>query len=224
MRGTKVKDVRVVGSTYMDSLKEKYDKYAYRHEGRPVVLLASSWGESSILSRFKGKIIKALIETGYDIVVRPHPQSLIVEKKMIEKLQREFEGQISWNFDNDNFDILNKSDIMITDFSSVIFDYSLIFDKAVIYADTDLDYSPYDACWLGDDIWRKKVLPQLGIELKEEDFGDLKYIIDKAMKDDIYSNGRKYVRQQAWNCKGKAAENVVDYLVEKHKELLGEAD
>lgn len=85
MRGTKVKDVRVVGSTYMDSLKEKYDKYAYRHEGRPVVLLASSWGESSILSRFKGKIIKALIETGYDIVVRPHPQSLIVEKKMIEK-------------------------------------------------------------------------------------------------------------------------------------------
>ena len=27
MRGTKVKDVRVVGSTYMDSLKEKYDKY-----------------------------------------------------------------------------------------------------------------------------------------------------------------------------------------------------
>ena len=43
-------------------------------------------------------------------------------------------------------------------------------------------------------------------------------------KDDIYSNGRKYVRQLAWNCKGKAAENVVDYLVEKHKELLGEAD
>lgn len=224
MRGTKVKDVRVIGSTYMDSLKEKYDKYAYRHEGRPVVLLASSWGESSILSRFKGKIIKALIETGYDIVVRPHPQSLIVEKNMIEKLQKEFEGQISWNFDNDNFDILNKSDIMITDFSSVIFDYSLIFDKAVIYADTHMDYSPYDACWLGDDIWRKKVLPQLGIELKEEDFGDLKYIIDKAMKDDIYSSGRKYVRQQAWNCKGKAAQNVVDYLVEKHKELLGEAN
>lgn len=224
MRGTKVKDVRVIGSTYMDSLKEKYDKYAYRHEGRPVVLLASSWGESSILSRFKGKIIKALIETGYDIVVRPHPQSLIVEKNMIEKLQKEFEGQISWNFDNDNFDILNKSDIMITDFSSVIFDYALIFDKAVIYADTHLDYSPYDACWIKDDIWRKKVLPKLGIELKEDDFSNLKNIIDKALKDDMYSSGREYVRQEAWNCKGRAAVNAVDYLVEKHKELFGEAD
>ena len=102
--------------------------------------------------------------------------------------------------------------------------FLLNIDDKDVAADTDLDYSPYDACWLGDDIWRKKVLPQLGIELKEEDFGDLKYIIDKAMKDDIYSNGRKYVRQLAWNCKGKAAENVVDYLVEKHKELLGEAD
>jgi CDP-glycerol glycerophosphotransferase (TagB/SpsB family) len=59
--------------------------------------------------------------------------------------------RLSWNFDNDNFNVLKESDIMISDFSGVIFDYTLIFDRPVIYADTDFDKAPYDAAWFEGD-------------------------------------------------------------------------
>jgi CDP-glycerol glycerophosphotransferase (TagB/SpsB family) len=59
---------------------------------------------------------------------------------------------------------------MISDFSGVIFDYSLVFDRPVIYADTSFDKSPYDAAWLDEPLWTFRILPSLGIPLKKEDF------------------------------------------------------
>ena len=51
---------------------------------------------------------------------------------------------VTWNRDNDNFEILKKADIMISDFSGVMFDFALVFDKPIIYADTSFDASVYD--------------------------------------------------------------------------------
>ena len=35
--------------------------------------------------------------------------------------------KFSWNRDTDNFEVLRQSDILISDFSGVIFDYALVF-------------------------------------------------------------------------------------------------
>ena len=118
----------------------------------------------------------------------------------------------SWNTDNDNFCVLNQADVMISDFSGVVFDYSLIFDKSVIYTNTMLDLSPYDASWTDEEIWRRQVLPKLGVELKESDFEHLKDVINHVISDEKYQQGRDYVRDTAWEYKGKAAVKAVDYL------------
>ena len=39
--------------------------------------------------------------------------------------------RLEWNRDTDNFNVLNRSDILISDFSGVIFDFSLVYDKPV---------------------------------------------------------------------------------------------
>ena len=58
--------------------------------------------------------------------------------------------------------LLRRSDIMISDFSGVIFDFALVYDKPVIYADTEFDKSPYDAWWLDTPYWTFDVLPRIG--------------------------------------------------------------
>ena len=93
-----------------------------------------------------------LIQTGWHIVIRPHPQSIVSEKEMLDGLKQK-NSQIEWNFDNDNFNILNRADLLISDFSGVIYDFSLIFNKPIIYADTNFDTLPYDADWLDEQIW-----------------------------------------------------------------------
>ena len=124
-----------------------------------------------------------------------------------------------WNSDNDNFDVLSESDIMITDFSGIIFDYTFIFDKPLIYADTTMDLAPYDAAWIDEPLWRLEILPELGKKLEESDFDNIKEVIDSVSDSEVYKAGRKKYSDIAWQCKGEAAKNTVDYLVAKYEEI-----
>ena len=221
-RNINKKELVTVGCTYLDSMKKRLSENQKPEANKnPVILLAPSWGETSILSRFGSKIIDSLLQTGFTLVVRPHPQTVVSEKHILEPLQKAYpdSDKIQWNFDNDNFDILNKADVLITDFSGIIFDFSLVFDKPVVIADTHYNTAPYDAAWIDDQLWRFKVLPELGIPLQEKDFPNLKAILSDLLSNEKYQAGRDRVRQEAWQHQGNAAKNIVDYLVEKSNQL-----
>lgn len=223
IRNLPSKELAVVGSTYMDALKEKLDENptSQKTNENKTILLAPSWGESGILSKYGDKIIKALCETGYQIIVRPHPQSLISEKNILDGLVRRFEniGNLEWNYDNDNFEVLKKADVMITDFSGIIFDYALVFGKPVIYADTSFDSAPYDAAWIDGPLWRFEVLKEIGAPLKPEDFADMKAKIDDLIDSEKFDAARDKVRNEAWQCIGESAQKTVDYMINKYQEL-----
>ena len=218
----KTKELVSVASIQLANLKDILEKAGERKENeRPVVLVAPSWGKSAILSRYGEKILDALKKTGYEIIVRPHPQSFESERELMDTLMSKY-PDIEWNRDNDNFAILNKADIIISDFSGVNYDYSLVFDRPIIYADTSFDPAPYDAAWTGMPIWSFKVLPLLGNPLKEDEFDDIKRIIDETIKSTNLEKGRESVRNQNWSNIGKSAELASDYIIKKHSELKGE--
>lgn len=214
----KTKELVTVGSPNLDLLKTRLDSINKRTENnKPVVLVAPSWGASGILSRYGDKLLSALVKADYKIIVRPHPQTLVSEQSILEPLVSKY-TDIEWNFDNDNFEVLNNADIMITDFSGIIFDYSLVFDKPLIYADTSFDPAPYDAAFLDTEIWSLQVLPKLGIKLEEKDFSNIEEIIDNVINSKVLLDGRNEVRNQCWDSQGKAASNIVDYLINKKEE------
>lgn len=219
VRNLPAKETLAVGSTYLDLLDERIRKNGIREKSKtnPVVLLAPSWGPSSILNKFGDEFLSALMETGYEIIVRPHPQSSTSEKDLLERLQKKFpeNDKWHWNYDNDNFDVLMKSDIMITDFSGVIFEYTLVFDGPVIYTDTEMDLSPYDACWLDTVSWKNEMLPSIGRKISKENISGIKQIIDETLVDDSIHAGRDKARQDAWMYRGEGAVRTVDYLISK---------
>lgn len=221
LRGAKKKELTVVGSTYLDALKEKLNSSSPVRQELTSVLLAPSWGKDSILTKYGVRIIDALLGTGYDITIRPHPQTLISEKEVIEPLLKKYHEteRLHWNYDNDNFDCLNRSDILITDFSGIILDYVFVFGKPLVYADTTYDTAPYDAAWSDDVNWRIRILPELGVKLNEDDFPNLKKVIDNAVCNDSFRQNRDRISDEAWQNKGGAAKAVVDYLIRKQLQL-----
>lgn len=230
LRGLPAKELQVVGSTYMDALKEKLDarqkQAAENGTDGKTVLLAPSWGKSSILSRYGAEILRALLATDYRIIVRPHPQSLTSEKEILEPLWKEFPDSdvLEWNYDNDNFEVLRKADVMITDFSGIIFDYALVFGKPVIYADTSFDSAPYDAAWIDEPLWRFEVLKELGVPLKKEDFPRMQELIDDLLQKGQVQEARDRVRCEAWQCIGESAKRTADYMIQKYHELTSERE
>ena len=214
------KEKVVVGSTPLDELKKKYDENHRKERNQiPVVLVAPSWGKSGILSKYGDEFLSALEKTGFEIIVRPHPQSFISEKALLDSLI-EKHPSISWNRDNDNFSVLDKSDILITDFSGIIFEYALVFNKPLIYADTEFDSLPYDTDWLDEEYWSLRKLPQIGFKLEENSICDIKDVICRALDSQELSKGREELENECWNCIGKAGFYCAEYLIEKRRTLL----
>ena len=221
IRNLPAKDLYIMGIPYMDEMAARLKKVGQVSKHEKTVLLAPSWGKSAIFSVFGGKIIEVLLKTGYHVIVRPHPQSFSSEKDMLDKLMKEFpeSEQLEWNRDTDNFEVLRRSDILISDFSGVIFDFALVYDKPVIYTDPKFDVSPYDAWWLDTPLWTTTILPRIGQELTAENLESIKELIDSCLTDPQYAEGRRYAKEQTWQCNGKGAERAVEYLLNKYEEL-----
>lgn len=213
------KELVTVGSPNLDTMKARLATMQKREPNKKlVVLVAPSWGKSGILSQYGAEFLSALTKTDFEVIVRPHPQTVVSEQHILKPLEETF-SSISWNYDNDNFDVLNKADILITDFSGIIFDYSLVFDKPLIYADTNFDTLPYDADWLTEPMWSLRVLPKLGVKLEQKDFPRIGEVIRTAIESAALKQGRDEIRSECWEHRGESAERIVSYAIEKQKSL-----
>ena len=226
LRNLPAKELPIIGLTYMDELHKRCKITPRVTSDTVTVLLAPSWGINSIFNRYGTKVIDALLETGYHVIIRPHPQSFTSEKDLLDKLMSQYPDseQLEWNSDNDNFDVLNRSDILISDFSGVIFDFSLVFDKPILYTDTEYDKAPYDACWLEDEMWTFKTLHKIGQKLTEDNIPHIKELIDSCLQDTKFTQAREEARNETWQNIDEATVRTVDYLIAKQKELTEKND
>lgn len=223
LRSLPAKEISIIGIPYMDEMAARLKREGDAPAHPTTVLLAPSWGKSALFGVYGGKIIDVLLATGYHVVVRPHPQSFQSEKEMLDMLMAKYpeSDQLEWNRDTDNFDVLRRSDILVSDFSGVIFDFTLIYDKPVIYTDPDFDLAPYDAWWLNKPLWTASALPRLGRQLTDDNMADLKSLIDECLNDPRYAEGRREVKAETWEFVGEGAVRAADYLCAKYDELAG---
>lgn len=222
LRNLPSKEMKVVGLPYFDVLAEKLKRTDRPKNLNKVILLAPSWGETCLLYKLGEELIDGLVATGYEIVLRPHPQSFTADKEILKRIEQKYTDcdNFSWNTDTDNFDILNRADLLISDFSGVVFDFAIIFGKPVMYTPvSDFDDSVYDSAWIKEELWKFKVLPTIGCEVSAQNLNELKRRIDETISSDKYAQGIKEIRDYAWHNQGHSAETIVDYLAKLQLEI-----
>jgi len=224
------KELVVVGSTYMDYLEDYLLNNCKINQGggeekHLTVLIAPSWGPDSLFRKFGYEFLDDLAKASFNVIIRPHPQSLIVEKEFIAKIKDRFKEykNIQWNFDMNNIDIMSKSDILISDFSSIMFDYAFLFNKPFIFANQNMHKEMYDMCDIDGPVWRYEIMKEIGSRIKENNLKDIVQIInDMHSRQNEYSNKIEDLRKIAWEKRGNAAKNVADYLIKTRQKLTEE--
>lgn len=223
-RKTAAKELKVVGSTYMDYYQEKLEKLKIKKNTEYTILIAPTWGKDNLFNKCGTTILDNLSNTEYRIIIRPHPQSMIVEKNLIEEFQARYKDSknIEWDFKTDNIESLSKADLLISDFSCVMLDYAFLFKKPFLYIDAKIDLTAMDCCDL-DELppWRSKILNIIGKEIRpnESDTANITKIIKEIKQDKNLKQKIIDACNYAWEEKGKAKENVVDFLVEIQKKV-----
>lgn len=215
------KELVTVGCSYLDILAEKIKSIPEEENHNFTVLVSPSWGSVGVLSKYGEKLLDPLAKTGWNIIIRPHPQSKKSEKEMLDRLEARYKdnANIVWDYERDNIYSLKKADIMISDFSGIIFDYTFLCDKPVIYVADNIDLRPYDAYDLGKELWQFETLKKMGIKLDENNFENIAEVIKNASDSKELSEQRKIAKETAWMNIGNAGKNIVDFMIQKEESL-----
>ena len=216
-RSINEKQLITVGCPYLDVYKENIAKIPSEENHPFTVLVSPSWGDVGILKKFGEKLLDPLAATGWRIIIRPHPQSKKSEADMLARLEARYASNknIEWDYERQNIFSLKKADIMISDFSGIIFDYTFLCDKPVLYVNAGMDLRPYDAYDLGDKkLWQYASLEKFGKQLEEKDFANIKEVIQNMSDSSELAAARAKAKAEAWMHEGEAGKYIVDFMLE----------
>jgi CDP-glycerol glycerophosphotransferase (TagB/SpsB family) len=150
------------------------------------------------------------------VIFRPHPQSFISDKEIIDSILNTFKKNTAFLLDKNRtaIEAMHKSDCMITDFSGVMFDYLYLFNKPVILATVDAPVGGYEAEEIESELWDVTMGKKLSIAYPENP-DQLVDTIKNAIKNkDTIKDEILKVRDETIMNFGKAGEAIVDVSLE----------
>ncbi|HOH46250.1 MAG TPA: CDP-glycerol glycerophosphotransferase family protein [Candidatus Cloacimonadota bacterium] len=181
-RRLKEKRLVTLGIPYLDLYSLGKTEVPLEKQGI-AVLIGSSWGKKGLLSYYGTNFIKDIAEKGYQITIRPHPQSMATEQGFISKCRAELEQykNVTWDTDPNPITAMNQADLLISDTSSLRFDFAFVYEKPVITMEIPEQAMPgYEREELPG-IWASTIEQEIGLYLKEADVSQISDYIERAM-------------------------------------------
>ena len=222
-RSLKPKEVISVGLPYLDELKKNtlVDTSAPLVSNK-TILVAPSWGSKNCLAFYGWEFLKQLAAEGFNVIVRPHPQSLKVEMDFFQQIKKDVESykNIVFDFEIDGSASMRKADLLISDKSSIRFDFAFLYERPVLTLDIPLkDLSMYEASLIGS-LWEEEHSEQLGLRLQLNEKEKIIESVKQALQ--ITPMDIQKFRSNTIKNWEHSAEAIVDWSINK-VELLRES-
>lgn len=214
------------GSSVIDNMSESYEKMRKEEAVNPgkTVLIAPSWQKDNILDSCIEDILAQLIHTDYHIVVRPHPQYVRHFEGRIDVLAdkyRDYNVEFQKDFSSNR--TVYMADLLVTDWSSIAFEYTFSTLKPVLFINTPMkvinrEYQELDTVPIDIELRDK-----IGISLELDTVGiEVVSAVEKLLFDVLFSKEsmRRMREKYIYNLgeSGKVgAKYIIQRLVERSK-------
>ncbi|MSQ98740.1 MAG: hypothetical protein EXR85_05515 [Xanthomonadales bacterium] len=103
----------------------------------PIVLVAPTWGATSIFNACGHELIDTLLRDGFEVIMRPHYQSLGQTPDVIKSLRDHFHSRPGFHYIDrmEETESMLSSDLLISDWSAMALEYALGLEKPVLFVD-----------------------------------------------------------------------------------------
>ena len=131
------------GSSVIDNMTEAYEEMRKNApeegNGKKTILIAPSWQKDNILDSCIEGLLEELKGEGYRIIVRPHPQYVRHFEGKIDALAKQYavDGiEVQKDFSSNK--TVYMADVLVTDWSSIAFEYAFSTLKPVLFINTPM--------------------------------------------------------------------------------------
>lgn len=155
-------------------------------DGRSIrVLVAPSWGPEGILETRADELLDALLDAGFEVVVRPHPMTSRRDAALLESLRRRAEDHVRLTLDVDmsSWASLRESDVMISDWSGAALEYAFGLERPVLFLDLPRKVNNPEYEVLGLEPIEVSVREEIGEVLAPDRLADLPRAIESLCSD-----------------------------------------
>lgn len=204
------------GYSLLDDMLKDYEENKVSNKEKKI-LIAPSWQKDNIIDLCLDEILDNLSGKNYQVIVRPHPQQVRHEAEKFSRLKEKYKDvkNIIIQTDFSKNDTVFNSDILITDWSGIAYEFAFTTKKPVIFIDTPMkimnpeykkiDIEPYN-------IW---VREKMGKVIKLDKLDSVSKVIEDMIKNEkVYKEKvSKLTLESVYNI-GKSAEVGGDYIIE----------
>ena len=203
------------GYSLLDDMISEYKKTKKKSSKEKTVMIAPSWQKDNIIDLCLDKILKSVKGKKYKVIVRPHPQQVRHMKDLFEKMKEKYNNtNIVIQTDFSNTDSVFNADLLITDWSSIGYEYAFTTKKPVISIDTPMKVMnpEYEKIKVEPfNIWARE---QIGEVIKVKDAKNIDSIIKKILKDPTkYQKKISALRKNSVYNIGNSAEIGAEYII-----------
>jgi YidC/Oxa1 family membrane protein insertase len=172
-----------VGYGQIDKLLRMYSTMPQKEHKMLQILIAPSWSERNILDSCLDEIIKNLAGN-YKLIVRPHPEYIRRFPDKWQAIMNKYNiGNLSFDEDFLSNDSIYQSDILITDWSNIAYEFSYCTKKPTIYINTPMKVMNSEYQKLGIEPLDITLRDRLGVSIDIDKLNSLPAIIEDMRRD-----------------------------------------
>jgi len=103
-------------------------------------LIAPSWAPDNIIGPCLETIALSLAESGFAVIIRPHPEQLKRQPETVQTLLASLQAvdNVTFELKPVSNDSLHTADVLITDWSSIAFEFAFGTERPVLFVDTPM--------------------------------------------------------------------------------------
>ena len=219
LRNLPAKELPEIGYDLLDRQIAAYQARDHEAKSRPSILIAPSWQEDNILDLCADDVIRPLIGRGWRVVVRPHPEYTKRFRARWEALQARYADvpaeDLYFEQDFSSSESILEADVLMTDWSSVFCEFSLVTLKPSVFIDTPMKVSNPDWQELGIEPTDISLRNEVGRSVSPDDLSKLPDIIAEMIANpDAWHDRIEEVRSKMIFNLGHGGEAAGRYLLD----------
>lgn len=208
------------GSGVIDNMIRSYDAMDQREKAVREILIAPSWQKDNILSSCIEEILEKLEGHGYRIIVRPHPQFVRHDADRLEYLRGKFHmderDDMEMQTDFSSNSTVYQADIVITDWSSIAFEYSFATLKPSLFINTPMKIMNEDYEELGITPIDIELRSRIGKSVDLDQLETLPKVVDELLNNNAFSKeSLEKIRNEYIYQIGHSGEVGAEYIMDR---------
>ncbi len=209
----------------LERIYQAYQKYPLAEPSsntKGTILIAPSWGTASVLESCGERLVGILLEAGYSVIVRPHPETVRRSPDLIASLVSKFDNNTNCIFEMSvaTDDSLLRADVLISDYSGITLEYAFGTERPVIFLDVPFRVRNQRYKELGLEVLESFLQSEIGVVVSLEKLETVPEVISNLiLKRLTYKKQIAELRKQYIYAFGHSSEigaqHIIDLTYEK---------